>query len=111
MLSSKFIFTFLLLFYQKVISCIQKPSFCVNCKYILPEIGRNAFNHIQYSKCLLYPIRKRDNYYLVTGKDNHSTSNDMQSLIDLTVDYDYCINVRKDEKKCGTKGIYYENEN
>lgn len=86
------------------------PPYCKNCKYMMVENTRNRINHIQYGKCLLYPIRKNENYYLVTGIEKVTQSNDIQEIIDITIDYEYCVAVRKNENKCGMKGIYFENK-
>jgi len=85
------------------------PAYCKNCKYMMVENTKNKINHIQYGKCLLYPIRKNEDYHMVTGSHNTYAHNDIQEMIDRVIDYEYCVSVRKNENKCGRQGIYFEN--
>ena len=71
----------------------QKIKFCINCKYYKKEfLSSNKFG-----SCLLHPIVKENNYFLVDGSKNN-----------LPTDYHYCSVARKNLDMCGPDGKQYE---
>jgi hypothetical protein len=76
-------------------ACLETPKYCVNCKHFKSQF----FFPTEFGKCKLFPIIKKDENFLVTGKVKEVT------------DYKYCSVVRVYEDKCGEEGKLYENKN
>ena len=71
---------------KQVIQNIKSPI-CNTCKYYKPfTIFKNSDN-LKYSLCMRYGEKN-----IITGE----------------VKFEFAGNVRKDEKKCGSNGIYHE---
>jgi hypothetical protein len=73
-------------------SYIIKPKLCINCKYFI----LNKDNE-EYSKCIKFPIIKKNKSYLITGDEKKEV-----------IDYFHCLTVRSFERMCGENGKKYE---
>jgi hypothetical protein len=77
-------------------ACLETPKYCVNCKHFKSQFLFNT----EFGKCKLFPIIKKDENFLVTGKVKKEGP-----------DYQYCSVVRVYEDKCGEEGKLYKNKN
>ena len=84
---------YILLFFTFVSTNAQTIKYCINCKYFTKDfLSSNKFG-----TCLLYPIVKENNYFLVDGSKNKSPN-----------EYFYCSTARKCLDMCGPDGKQYE---
>ena len=75
-----FIVSIMFLFFAlfTLISGKQIP-FCIHCKFYTKPLLTSS----EFGKCLLFPIEKNNDYFVVNGKQDH------------TIDYNYCSTARK----------------
>jgi hypothetical protein len=71
-----------------------KPKLCINCKFF----KKDFFNINKYGKCILFPINKKDEYYLVDGNKDKLEREE----------YYYCSTARRFDCMCGPEGKFYE---
>jgi len=85
------VFSILISFLGPALS-LKEPVYkhCINCKFF-----KNVHpTDTSYGKCTLFPIVENNMNYLVNGIGK--------------VDYFYCTIARKDNKMCGTSGMYFK---
>ena len=70
------------------------PKLCINCKFFTKEF----FNDNKFGKCLLFPTKYEDDYFLVNGINNN----------DNKLEYNYCAISRINKSMCGEEGKFYE---
>jgi len=73
-----------------ILSLIEKPKLCINCKYYKNNF---LFQDPDYGKCSLFTRKINDN--LVTGITNYNK------------DYYYCSTAREFDNMCGKDAKYY----
>ena len=83
----------ILIFYSIILPIISlkqnKPKFCINCKYFIPDNDTGKFG-----KCSLFPKQDGKINYLVNGiKDD---------------EYFYCSTSREYDNMCSEEGKYYK---
>lgn len=87
----KYVFTLFSVLFLPILSFkINKPKFCVNCKFFITDNDTGKFG-----KCSLFPKVEKDIYMLVHGGE------------DKIMDYKFCYSVRQLDHFCGEKGTMY----
>lgn len=88
-----YIFLIILSSFLTAFSLQQNPKICIDCKFF----SKDVFTANKFGKCLLFPYKKYDTDYLVTGINENEKP-----------EYHYCSTARKFNYMCGEEGKKYE---
>jgi hypothetical protein len=78
----------------------EKPNFCVDCKFYIPNDFLFGIIGKEFGKCkLYYDIKDDDRDFLVTGIKKN-----------VIKEYKYCSICRDNDNMCGKQGIQFINK-